>query len=316
MQAVQSWFFRHRMTTSIYASHPHYANIAVDFDVATDMVTGIVNGTEGDAMSERETMRYRKFLDGFTLIELLVVIAVVALLISLLLPELDRAREAAHRVMCLSNLRTQANGVLIYTADHDGLTPPVLDWHRTYTPQGTYRHNAFYADNWMRDFDENDWGGAGLLWSLQILNKPEIFWCPSESDLSTRNGSWPNGRHVSSSNPWFNPASGSYQNYVVVSEYQMRNAYGYDANGPRIAEDGDGDGVELNGAVVAMDDLGYGASTRHAEGINAAYYDGHGSWYEDEDRQLYHSWWVLNNSNLAFRIRPEILYEAMDLIRR
>lgn len=151
---------------------------------------------------------------------------------------------------------------------------------------------------------------------IDSLNKPEVFWCPSESDLATRNACWPNGRHVSSSNPWLNPGSGSYQNYVVVSEYQMCNAYGYDANGPRTAEDGDGDGADLNGAVAVMDDLGYGASTRHVDGVNVAYYDGHGSWYEDEDRQFYHLWWVLNNSNLAFRIRPEILYEAMDLTRR
>ncbi|MEM1164672.1 MAG: prepilin-type N-terminal cleavage/methylation domain-containing protein [Planctomycetota bacterium] len=54
---------------------------------------------------------------GFTLIELLVVVAVVALLISLLLPALGRAREAAERVLCLGNLRTLGQAAYAYSLD-------------------------------------------------------------------------------------------------------------------------------------------------------------------------------------------------------
>ena len=63
---------------------------------------------------------------AFTLVELLVVIGIIALLISILLPALSKARASAQRLVCLSNMRQVGMAVQQYTIDNNGAFPSLL----------------------------------------------------------------------------------------------------------------------------------------------------------------------------------------------
>lgn len=89
---------------------------------------------------------------GFTLIELLVVVAIIALLLSIVVPSLNRAKIYAQRIMCGNNLRQQSLGIMLYAEQNDSRVP--------WTLAGVWLWDvSFWSTNQIKQyagFKEND----------------------------------------------------------------------------------------------------------------------------------------------------------------
>jgi len=105
---------------------------------------------------------------AFTLIELLVVVAIITILIAILLPSLNKAREQSKTTVCMSNLRQLALATRVYMAE-DNAAILMTDW-----TQG----NRAYTGVWC---------GPGQLFMLGIMTNPGAAYCTTNGDWGVRN---------------------------------------------------------------------------------------------------------------------------------
>ena len=109
---------------------------------------------------------------AFTLVELLVVIGIIAILISILLPSLNKARAAAQRAACLSNLRSIGQAFNIYAAENKQQIP-------LGTNSGDYR--AAYNVVAANSATDIRWPSWGPLYKARMLKEPRYLYCPSDT---------------------------------------------------------------------------------------------------------------------------------------
>ena len=240
----------------------------------------------------------QRYVKGFTLVELLVVIAIIALLLSIILPSLQMAREQAKSVVCVSQLRQWGLAIHIYANENDDFMPPNFLYSQYFPylvyepPNGNFRN-------------------LGLLFDLGEIKEPKLFYCPSESNEGHK--------YDTSINPWLVPhASSPNEQYTRMSYYYYTRVEDVFWN-PKLQFDreraGKAEGynhfVELStlkDKAILSDNIyiptGYPHSTQ--AGFNVLYADGGAKFWHDDLEFFEHRAGQIDLS-------AQDVYEAFDI---
>jgi len=280
-----------------------------------------------------------KRIRAFTLVELLVVIGIIALLIAILLPALNKARKQANQVACASNLRQMGIALVMYT-NETGYYPGA-------------RNNAY-------GFPYAVWPTRLRRYMANGASVQKVFYCPAEDDRyiwrentidppTAQSSDWGFGYNVgetllyegiySGSGPFFNQQryfSYGYNDWGAEDWHNNTNStivYAVTASGQHIARGFGGDvndtfdigGTELKASrvrhaaeVYVISDINAGGAydfnidpnnpneapgTIHNNGSNVLYADGHVEWHAQKDLILF------DPNNVGLRI-PKFRYGA------
>jgi prepilin-type N-terminal cleavage/methylation domain-containing protein len=157
---------------------------------------------------------------AFTLVELLVVIGIIAVLISILLPTLRRARESANKAHCLSNLHQIGIYLQMYQNQYKGQLPIYVLSDPAYLGYFIYSGTSGTTP-------VNDFTGLGLLVPANVApragsEQARVFYCPTADTIATANkfNYMDPGGNSGWSNPWAGmPGYTTRMTYTVRPEY-------------------------------------------------------------------------------------------------
>ena len=117
---------------------------------------------------------------GFTLVELLIVIGIIALLISILLPALNKARESARMIECASKERTIMQAVVMYANDNKGALPSATTGTQQVWPQAPLHAVYFFVSSGAQNIEFQH--GAIMPYLGSIPTRQAMLRCPSTNE--------------------------------------------------------------------------------------------------------------------------------------
>ena len=224
---------------------------------------------------------------AFTLIELLVVISIIALLIAILMPALNMAREQSKRVVCTVNLRSIGLALRIYEDDNDLLLPPPYhlagnnkpareEYDTSYSGYAPWYSYLAYNDEYRDSDGERIPVQLAKLHNGNLLDNPEILYCPCKGFKMTSthfNAMYYTYDYYIEKGPW-----GS---YIPSGDNRVRLNYNYWLHGKKTLD-------ELKNKPIVFDMVHHWRSINHIknnvpQGINVLYSDGHASFSTKED---------------------------------
>ena len=113
-------------------------------------------------------------IKNFTLVELMVVMAIIIILIAMLMPALQKAREKTKQIACVNNLKQGGLGLMAYANDYKGILPRLIRLDGTVVDCNT---NSIEAPNMFL----GGWVGFGQLYKLKYIESGRILYCPSDT---------------------------------------------------------------------------------------------------------------------------------------